>query len=150
MTIDGIGRATVRTFNSLREPLTIKDPIGVTTTYVYDSAGNIQSESTPLVGSSPAVSKTTSYTYGDVSHPGDVTSITDAAGKVWLRSWATYGNLSSDSDPITHGHDLTTYSYDTLVRKSRVITPRGTAAGITCSTANPTYTTLITTDAFGE
>src|SRR5581483_3837165 len=149
---DQLGRTTLETYNqpALRVPSTVRDPLYVTTSYTYDGAGNITKESTPLVGSSPAVSKDTIYTYGDATHPGDVTSITDPDGKVWSRTWDTYGNLSTESDPITPTHDVTTYCYDTVGRKTREISPKGTAAGVTCSTPNPAYTTLITTDAFGD
>jgi YD repeat-containing protein len=152
MTIDQIGRPTVRTFNDLlRVPLTATDPMGVTTTYGYDSHANLTSETTPLVGSIPPVSKATGYSIDNTAgRVGDVLSVTDPDGKVWSKTWDSYGNLSTESDPITPTHDVTTYCYDTVGRATRVISPKGTAAGITCATSNPTYTTLITTDAFGD
>ena len=99
---DPLGNVRSATFNSLNEPLTTTDPNGVTTTNSYDSAGNLLSTSTPLVGSSPAVSATTTNTYGDPTHPGDITSTTDPRGKVWQRSFDAFGQLSSATDPLGH------------------------------------------------
>ena len=49
----------------------------MTTTFDYDRTGNLTSKSTPLTGASPAQTQTTTYTYGDAAHPGDVTDLTD-------------------------------------------------------------------------
>src|SRR5262249_17342968 len=60
-TTDALGRTTQYTYDSLNDLTSITDPKGVTTTLTYDASGNLLSRSTPLVGSSPAVSQVTSY-----------------------------------------------------------------------------------------
>ena len=145
--MDELGRTTVTTYNGLRESLTVRDPTGVVTSYLYDGNGNLTQESTPLVGSSPAVSKTTNYSIDTTpGRVGDVLSMTDPDGKVWPRTWDSSGNLATEADPLGN---TTRYCYDTVGRKTKEISPKGTAAGVTCTTANPTFTTLMTTDAFG-
>jgi RHS repeat-associated protein len=143
---DPLGRTTTATYNAFDEPLTVTDPMGVTTTFTYDGAGNLLSESTPLVGSSPAVSKTISYAYGDASHPGDITGLTDPRGKVWSASYDATGEVASSTDPLGN---VSRFCYDTVGRRTKVIAPKGAAAGVTCATASPTYTTRTTFDASG-
>ncbi|HEU5002390.1 MAG TPA: DUF6531 domain-containing protein [Actinomycetota bacterium] len=84
---DAIGRTTSVAYNSFDEPTAAVDAKGVTTTMTYNSAGNLLTRSTPLVGSSPAQVQTVTYTYGDSSHPGDITSMTDADNQVWLYTY---------------------------------------------------------------
>jgi RHS repeat-associated protein len=144
---DALSRRATATYNALAEPLTVTDPAAVTTTFVYDGAGNLLSGSTPLVGSAPAVSKTTTYSYADALHPGDVTSITDADAKVWPETWDASGNLASVTDPLGN---KTQGCYDTVGRQTKVIAPKGSAAGVTCATVNPTFTTTMTSNAFGD
>src|SRR5258707_10766394 len=73
---EGLGRQITATYNSLNEPLTQTDGNGVTTAYTYDANGNAKTVSTPLAGTSPQLYKTTTYSYGDTSHPGDITGVT--------------------------------------------------------------------------
>lgn len=146
-TSDPVGRTTQASYTVLNDPQTVIDAFGVTTTRTYDPAGNLLSESTPLVGSSPAVARTTTFTYADAAHPGDVTSITDPDAKVWAQSYDVSGNLATSTDPL---NNTSRSCYDTVGRRTRAIAPKGTAAGVTCATSNPTYTTIfLTSDAFG-
>ena len=148
---DPLGRPTWATYNPLNQPLTVTDAAYVTSTFTYDPAGNPLSASTPLEGSNPPVSATTTSTY-DPARPGDVTQTTDPDGKVWTRAWDSYGNLSSETTPPTPASpngDTTRYCYDPVGRRTKVISPKGSAAGVTCTTANPTFTTVIVPDAFG-
>jgi RHS repeat-associated protein len=150
---DPLGHGTSATYNSLNEPLVVTDANGVPTTNSYDAAGNLQSSSTPLQGSSPAVSAVTSYTYGDPTHPGDVTAVTDPRGKVWHRQYDSFGQLTSSTDPLG---DTTTSTYTCspvgVGCRSNVgwvystVSPRGNAAG-----ANPVdYTTTFSRDDDGR
>ena len=77
-TVDPLGRTITSTYNALNEPTAVTDPSGVTTTSTYDSGGNLTSVSRPL---SAGQAQTETLGYGDGSHPGDVTSVTDANGK---------------------------------------------------------------------
>jgi RHS repeat-associated protein len=147
-TVDALGRTSASAFNSLHEPTSATDGNGVTTTMTYDSAGNLQSSSTPLVGAVPAQAKLTTYTYGDVSHPGDVTSITDPNAKVWPSSYSASGDLASSTDPLGNKAQS---CYDNVGRSTATIAPKGFASGVTCATTSPAaYTTYTTTNAFGD
>ena len=143
---DPLGRTTWSSYNALNQPLAVSDAAGVTTTFTYDAAGNPLSASTPLEGSNPAVSSTTTYTYGDPARPGDVTKTTDPDGKAWPKTWDADGNLATETDPLGN---TTRYCYDTVGRRTKVISPKGTAAAVTCTTVNPTFTTIIELNAFG-
>ena len=86
---------TTMTYNSFNEPLTIHDPRGIVTTYTYDSDGNVQTKVVTGVGGSPT--ETTTYTYGDMSHPGDLTQVEDPDGNITNYTYDTYGDRSSVS-----------------------------------------------------
>ena len=149
---DPLGHTTSRAFNAFDEPTSVKDQLGVTTTYSYDGSGNLQSVSTPLT--STGQTRTTTYTYGDASHPGDVTAITDPNGKVSRYAYDAVGNLTSSSDPLG---DKTTYGYGCSGGASAgcypnigllysVVSPRGNVSG-----GNPSqFTTSDAYNAFGE
>ncbi|HZS16082.1 MAG TPA: RHS repeat-associated core domain-containing protein [Candidatus Dormibacteraeota bacterium] len=141
---DPLGRQTTATYNSFNEPLTKTDALGVTTTSAYDASGNLTQRSTPLVGSSPAVSQTTTYTYGDSSHPGDVTAVTNADGKPTHLAYDTYGDLASSADPLG---DTTTYGYNTIGWLMSSVSPKGNVPGCGCATA---YTTAYGHNARGQ
>lgn len=125
-TTDTLGRTSSYTYNSFNEVLTAKDALGVTTTNTYDGNGNLTQTSTPLVGSSPAVSKTTNYTYGDTTHPRDLTQVTDPDSKNWTYTYDSYGDKASATDPLG---DKTTYAYDSLGRLTSKVTPLGNVSG---------------------
>lgn len=146
---NSVGHTTTYTYDTLNDVLTMQDPNGVTTTYTYDTAGNLQSVSTPLV-SQPGTNKVTSYTYGDVTHPGDITTMTDPDAKVWQYSYTSNGDLASVTDPMSPTADVTKFCYDNVGRRTRMILPKGVAAGVTCSTSNPPNTYVYTTNAFGD
>ena len=97
---DALGHSSSVTYNGLNEPLIVTDLMGVQTSNTYDSAGHLLSTSTPLVGSSPAVSATTTRTYGDPAHPADVTAVTDPRGKTSQMTYDGYGQLIATVDPL--------------------------------------------------
>jgi len=144
---DPLSHGWTATYNAFGEPLTKTDALGVVTTYTYDSAGNPLTVSTPLTSSTHRV---TSYTYGDSSHPGDVTAMTDPNSHVWHYTYDTYGMLASTADPISPTADTTKFCYDNVGRRTRVITPLGVAASVTCSTSSPAHTYQYTTNAYGD
>ena len=119
---DPLGRKTTYTYNALNEPLTITDPKGVTTTNTYDARGNLTSVSTPCPTATPPGTQTTTYNYGDASHPGDVTSMVDPAGKTWTYSYDTYGDRTSSTDPLG---DKTTSTYNADGWPLSTVSPRG-------------------------
>ena len=101
---DALGRTTTSTYNSLNEPLTVQDARGVTTTFTYDANGNLLTRSTPVCSSPPCTgsppTQQVTYTYGDSTHPGDVTSMTDPDSKVWSYGYDAYGDRVETKDPL--------------------------------------------------
>ena len=142
-TADALGRTTSATYNSARQPLSTTDGEGVTTTYSYDGNGNVTSVSTPLVGSSPAVSRTVTYTYGDAGHPGDVTAVTDARGKTTDIAYDGDGNVESVTDPL--GNETSTV-FDDRGLPTLVTSPRGTDTAL----IPLDFTTAYTYDDYGH
>ncbi|MDQ1499102.1 MAG: hypothetical protein QOI86_2442, partial [Actinomycetota bacterium] len=145
-TTDVLGRTTVNTFDALNDVTSTTDPNGVTTTMVYDANGNLLSRSTPLSGTNQT--QTTTFTHGDTSHPGDVTAVTDPDGKVWTSTYDTDGNTVTAADPLGN---VTRSCYNAIGRPTATITPRGSAAGVTCSTSAPApFTTYVGYNPYGQ
>jgi RHS repeat-associated protein len=137
---DALGRRTTATYNSFDEPVTTTDPSGVTTTRTYDSRGNLLSVSRPL-GTTAA--STLNMTYGDSSHPGDVTAVTDPNGSTTNFTYDAYGNNVRVTSPIgatrllaydivgqvasatTARGNTTAYQYDALGRLTKTTDPLG-------------------------
>ena len=135
------GAQTTDTYNGFDEPLTATDPNGTVTTYTYDSHGNLTRVSEPLTGTNQ--SQVTTYSYGDSSHPGDVSSLTDPDNQTWLFSYDTYGDLGSKTDPLGN---KTTYAYNALGQKTSMVTAKGNVTG-----GNPAaYTISYTYDPLGD
>ncbi len=152
-----LGRRSSATFNTMNEPLTVTDPIGntpgkvpanYTTTYSYDSNGNLTQASTPCVladGTTSCGTQTTVYHRDTVAHPDDVTSITDPRTKTSTFGYDVSGNQNSATDPLGN---QTTSCFDALGRMTGQISPIGVAAGVTCATTPPAaHTTYFTYDA---
>lgn len=157
---DALNHTDTWTYNSFNEPLTHTDRTDVTTTYTYDAAGNPLTVSTPLNGSTTA---TTTYTYGDTTHPGDVTAVTEPRGKTSHFTYDSYGQLTSSSNPLG---DTTTTNYTCTPAgagcRSNIgwvystVSPRGNVTGATASAFTTSYTrdddgrVLTTTDPLGH
>lgn len=149
---DALENESAYTYNALHEVLTATDPARTTTTFTYDARGNPTSVSTPLAGS--AQSQTTTYTYGDPSRSGDITSVTDPDAKVWSYTYDAYGDLASSTDPMG---DETTYSYTCsggapagcfsgIGLRYAMVAPKGNGPGRDASA----FTTTYAYDAAGE
>jgi RHS repeat-associated protein len=131
--IDPLGRYTSATYNNLNEPLTKTDALGVTSTYTYDTNGNLQSVSTPLLGTGQT--QTTVYTYGDSAHPGDVTQMEDPDQFNWAYTYDAYGDRQTVSDPLT---EVSTTCFNADGWKLATYTPL--AGSITCAVPPPSST----------
>ncbi len=126
-TTDPLNRTTTWTYNTFNQPLTVTDAAGVSTTSTYNATGNLVTVSRPLVGASPAQTATTTYTYGDAAHPGDVTTITDPRGKTTTIGYDTYGNTTAVTDPTGR---KTTNTFNVIGWKlTAAVLPAGNATG---------------------
>lgn len=121
-TEDETGETTESVYDSLNNLLEFTDANGVTTTYTYDENGNLLTSSTPLLGSEPPETQTTTYIRGDESHPEDVTAITDPREKTTHFTYNPAGYLVVVEDPV--GNE-TTYTYDSLGRQLTEVRPSG-------------------------
>ena len=135
--IDPLGRYTSATYNGFNEPLTQTDGNGVTTTSVYDTNGNVKSVSTPLVGSGQTQTTTDCYysetSCGAPAGPiGDIYSMTDPDGNVWLYTYDAYGDRATVTDPMT---DVSTTCYNADGWKLASYSPK--AGSITCAVPPP-------------
>jgi RHS repeat-associated protein len=131
---DPLGNKTTYTYNNLREPLKITDPTGTTTTYTYDSHGNLTSISTPLGGTSSA--QTTTLTYTDAHHPGDLTARTDPNKHTSHYTYDSQGDLVSSTDPEG---STTTATYGVFGRRKTMVNPKGNKHGADPSDFTTTY-----------
>lgn len=137
-TTDPLGNKTTYTYNARSQPLTIQGPSGVVTTATYDANGNALTISTPLAGTSS--NQLVTFTYGDPSHPGDVTAVTDPTSRTRNYTYDSTGNRVSSTDPLGN---KATFGYDTLARMTSTVTPNGNVTG-----GNPAaYTTMYTYNA---
>jgi RHS repeat-associated protein len=143
-------RVTYYTYNAYNQVTTIKDPLGAVTTIGYDTAHslpwNVVSSSTPIGGQT----QSTTFAYGDSSHPGDVTSMTDPNLKVWQYAYDSAGDLTQVTDPVTPTADVTKYCYDSIGRRLETLSPQAVVAGTTCSTNGSFLPQVYTYNAFGD
>jgi YD repeat-containing protein len=79
-----------------------------------------------------AIAQATCYTYGDPSHPGDVTQITDPNGKNTDLKYDSFGNKTEIKDPLGH---VTAYLYNADNWMTARYTPK---AGCTWGAPPPT------------
>jgi YD repeat-containing protein len=150
---DSRGNSTGKTYNSFGELVVGTPPAPDTpTTNTYDSAGNMLASSTPLMGTSQ--SRTTTFTYGDSAHPGDVTAVTDPNANVWTSAYDAYGNKTSSTDPLGN---QTTFTFDLAGRMTSRVTARGNVPGCNCAASYtwtfsywPSGALHVTTDPLGH
>ena len=129
---------------TLNAPTAITDPLGNTTSYTYDSKGNLLTRTEPG-------SKTTSYTYDadnnttSITDPlgrvtsftynsrGQVLTATDPKGNVTSNSYDTKGNLLQTTDPASA---VVSYSYDSKGNPLTITDPAGKVVTIAYDTYN--------------
>ena len=149
---DALNHTTTSTYNSLNEQLTVTDPKGVTTTNTYDTHGNLTQSSTPCPACSPVVTQTTTYHYGDVSHPGDLTSMVDPVSNTWTYTYDANGDRTSTTDPLGN---KTTSSFNADGWLVATVAPKGNVSGCNSAarfTTTNSYVIAATTktDGFGD
>jgi RHS repeat-associated protein len=118
---DALANTWTYTYNSLDEVLTSQTPdqaaADVDTTNGYNVDGDLTATATTLPGGGEA---TTTYTYGDPSEPGDVTSITSPNGNTTHYAYDSYGYMTAQVDPLGR---VTTYAYNILGERTSETSP---------------------------
>jgi len=134
---DAVGTWTY-TYNGFAEVLTAKDPLGNTTTNVYDSKGNLTSTTTPSPDGGSTPGSKTSFTYDT---RGELTQITDPLGHSTTLTYFSTGLINTVKDAqknvTTYGYDgrgnrtsvkdalsnTTTFTYDSMNRLKKITHP---------------------------
>lgn len=112
--------------------LSTTDALGHTTTYTYDSKGNVASISRQLDGTTTA---TTSYTYNSF---GEVLTVADPLGNLTTNQYDANGNLTSITLPAPGGgagSSVTQFAYDTKGELTQITDPLGHLTTITYTPA---------------
>jgi RHS repeat-associated protein len=137
---DPLGHSQSWTYDYLNDVTSHTDAAGVTTTMSYDASGNLKTTIAPI---STGGTATTTLHYGDATHPGDVTSITDPDGKTAHATYDAAGDLVSATD--ADGNTVTN-TYNAVGWLMTTVSPRGNAPG-----ANPAdFKTTYMRDALGR
>jgi RHS repeat-associated protein len=143
---DALGHSTSATYNALNDPTSLTDADGNTTTFNYDADGNLLAKTQVLNTGGGSENETTAYAYGDASHPGDVTKVTDPSGKSTSVIYDAYGDVASSTDP---DGNQTRFNYNGPVSigwVSSQVSPKGNTPGGNSGF----YTTTYTRDGFGR
>jgi RHS repeat-associated protein len=109
-----------RTYNTQHEPLTVMDAAGQTTTYTYNTAGQILTVTTPPRAGINE-NRTTTFTYDANGYLQSVTR--PATGSTTTYTYDAFGRARTVTD--SEGYVITT-DYDALDRPTKVTFPDGT------------------------
>jgi RHS repeat-associated protein len=131
---DALGHHTITSYSTADAPFhqatSVTDALNVTTSYTYDANRNLASVATPLVGSSPLQTQTSTYFRDDTGHPGDVTRTVDPNQQTWHIVYDAYGDPSSATDPLG---DTSTAVFNADGWKTSSATHKGNVAGCGCA-----------------
>ncbi|MFH8980746.1 DUF6531 domain-containing protein [Streptomyces varsoviensis] len=143
---DPLGHVTLTEWDARGEnPLSTTDPLGRTTRYAYDEAGNLTELTLPDGAAARA-------TYNDLCRPLEVV---EPGGAVWRHAYDERGNVLATTDPTgaqTH------YAHDSAGHLASVTDALGHTRTATCDAAGlPVavtdalgHTTTVRRDAFGR
>jgi RHS repeat-associated protein len=131
---DPLNRTWRFTYDGLNDPLMDTDPLGVTTAFSYDSNGNLTTVSRPLSGTAQVATATLNY--ADLTHPGDVTSVTDADGNATTLTYDKYGDVTAQIDPTGN---KTTFLYNKIGFTIASVSPRAYVKGGSVTHFKTTY-----------
>jgi len=134
-TQDPLGYTTSATYNSFGEKTSATDADGNTTVWVYDTQGDLRQLDRPLVTSGGVTWATTTFSYDDPTHPGDVTAMVSPNGNVTQYTYDGYGDQIAMIDPLGR---KSTATYNALGWVTSTVSPAGYVAGGTPAQ----YTTL--------
>jgi RHS repeat-associated protein len=109
------------TYNGQHQPLTVTDAAGQTTTYTYNSAGQVLTMVTPPRGGLTLAQRTTTYTYDTNGYLQSVTGPLPGATQSF--TYDGYGRVRTTTG--SDGYTLT-YEYDALDRVTKVTHLDGT------------------------
>ena len=104
------------TYDAINDPLTVVDPLGNTTTNVFDGFSRLTQSTDPL----GRISKRT------FTANGLVATTTDALGAITNYGYDASGNRTTVKTPLGN---TTAYGYDSSGRLTSVTDPRGAVAG---------------------
>lgn len=148
---DANNKTSTTTYNALNQPTSSTDPLGNRSEMTYDADGNLLTATRIRTEPNPDVNETVTYTYGDSSHPGDITKVTNAEGEETTFTYNAHGDLTSTSDDL--GNE-TTFSYGnpsplgstSIGWVASSVAPKGNASG-----GNPAnHRTYFDRDKFGR
>jgi YD repeat-containing protein len=111
---DPLGHTTTYLYDTRRNLIATVDPLGNRTSYAYDSSRNLISVQDPL-------GHTTSYAYDAM---GRLIKQTDALGDVTTYAYNPQGQLTSQTDPLGN---VTQYTYDNHGLQTSVTEAAGTS-----------------------
>ena len=120
----GAPHTTTFTYSALNDLTAVTDPMGYTTTIARDPVGHPLSVS--RVHTEDGKPVTTSYTYGDPTHPGDITAETDPDGSTWTFAYDSAGDLVRSTDPLG---GATTDAYNAIGWQVSQTRPLGNVTG---------------------
>lgn len=154
------GNATTVSFSARATTTVTFTVTGVSTSTTNIGLAELQAWAPAAVVTNPATRTLTSTnTYGDTDHPGQVTAITDARGKTTTLHYDTAGNLTSSVDAAGN---TTSATYDAAGNKTSTTSARGNVnanapptSGSSSSTSGAAvdpadFTTTYTYDAAGR
>lgn len=124
-------------YDSQGNPLSRTDAMGNISTYSYDVANDLLSQTSPVDSTHNA---TTSYTHNSF---GEVLTMTDALGNVTTNTYDSHGNLTSVTTPAPNGNtaaSVTQLGYNSLGELTTITDPLNHVTTMTYTTAGLIYT----------
>ena len=125
---DQAGNQTKFAYDTTNRNTTVTDPNGVNTVYNYDTLGQLKSITAPTSGTATA---TTSYTY-DTN--GNVTQVTDGAGRTVTMTYDANGNQTQQQDGAGNTVARTYDALNHLVTETAYVVPDPDGAGTLTAT----------------
>ncbi|MGJ3704011.1 LysM peptidoglycan-binding domain-containing protein [Variovorax sp. AFSI2.2] len=120
---DGLGQTTSYTYNTTTRSTTVTDPLGLVSVYSYDTAGQLTQIQAPPVG---GVSQLTLFNY-DAS--GNVTLVTDPQGFAVTMQYDAYGNQTLQRDAAGNTITRTYDARNQLLTETVYLAPDPDGAG---------------------